>query len=491
MIAAVEATGEMPAAAEPVDVVAHEPLDAILIESSDVEAAPNPAFLEDPEDAEREQLIKHARQLATHLRGRQQELDRREARLNAQTAELESGMRQARMWLGERQQELELREQELARRESTLSERTSEVAAAQSYLQSARQELEGELNARERELSRREAELTEKQQLVRQQAEAQQQALLELDAERERLEEHARWARQRVQEEQGESLDNVRRALAQVDQHRLTAEERLAREATSLVERAAALDTRQAALDRQAKELGTRLQALEAAEGLLEERHSEFERMRKRFATMAVRGSSEPPPVGRAAPLPSTTANEVHPAALELVERQRRLERWADELEARRASLEQMRGELLRLHREALETRLATEEVWVQLSAATPADLLQGVLAESRRRLADHFRLARADLEARKQELSRLDERAREQFAQLSRGREELEAQLAARKAELESLDSRLRERWEETQRRDVERQRLADAWEIERSGYQQEIRSLLFQLRRREAALA
>ena len=53
-------------------------------------------------DAINRQVEVQAMQLAEHLRGRQQELDHREAELNARAAKLESDSRSVRLWLEER-----------------------------------------------------------------------------------------------------------------------------------------------------------------------------------------------------------------------------------------------------------------------------------------------------------------------------------------------------------------------------------------------------
>ncbi len=53
-----------------------------------------------------EQLRLQANQLAEHLRSRQRELDQREARLNAQLAQIDLASRQTRLWITEKQGEL-------------------------------------------------------------------------------------------------------------------------------------------------------------------------------------------------------------------------------------------------------------------------------------------------------------------------------------------------------------------------------------------------
>jgi hypothetical protein len=108
------------------------------------------------QDAERgaavQQFRTQAVQLADHLTSRQKDLDRREAELNARAAELESGLRSARLWFTEREAELE------QRRERWIRERRE----TERQLQSARQQLDqqrrcesADLEAKRRAVSRR------------------------------------------------------------------------------------------------------------------------------------------------------------------------------------------------------------------------------------------------------------------------------------------------------------------------------------------------
>ena len=69
-------------------------------------AKSHPRLPPDPETIS-QQVQAQAAQLAEHLRGRQQELDHREAELNAWAAQLERDTRAAQLWLEERNAELE------------------------------------------------------------------------------------------------------------------------------------------------------------------------------------------------------------------------------------------------------------------------------------------------------------------------------------------------------------------------------------------------
>lgn len=112
-----------------------------------------------------------AEQLADALRARLRELDRREARDNAQLAQFDQEVRTARLWWGERSAELaektealRQREQFLDEREKELEDRARELGGRASWLEARAREL-GEsliaLNDRASRLAEREARIAE------------------------------------------------------------------------------------------------------------------------------------------------------------------------------------------------------------------------------------------------------------------------------------------------------------------------------------------
>ncbi len=79
------------------------------------------------EDELSQQVELQAAQLARRLQSWQRELARREARLNAQQSELESSARAARLWLRDKQGELEQRDLDLEQRKQAFSLREAEL----------------------------------------------------------------------------------------------------------------------------------------------------------------------------------------------------------------------------------------------------------------------------------------------------------------------------------------------------------------------------
>ncbi|MBU4400656.1 MAG: hypothetical protein KKE86_15155, partial [Planctomycetes bacterium] len=109
-----------------------------------------------PDDTPGEQLRLQALQLATHLRGRQKELDAREAELNSRIARCESDARTARLWLEQRRADLAAADaalagqgQELTARAAALDDREEESARRQRIMS----EQEQALLQRQQELS--------------------------------------------------------------------------------------------------------------------------------------------------------------------------------------------------------------------------------------------------------------------------------------------------------------------------------------------------
>lgn len=174
-----------------------------------------------------EQLHLQARQIQAHLDQQRQSLDRREARLSAHAAEVENQARALRLWLVERQAEIDERAAALARRESTVAERESRIAAAEVFQEEALREARSRVEARRAELDRREAQLDVQRQRLQRETAALEQAQRDLQQRRTRQENFERYSLQRISAEREASLEIVRRLLA-AQERRRAALERLA-----------------------------------------------------------------------------------------------------------------------------------------------------------------------------------------------------------------------------------------------------------------------
>ncbi len=323
---------------------------AASVESSiDLEASAREESSAPPPDPEMisRQVQVQAAQLSEHLRGRQQELDHREAELNAWAAQLERDTRAARLWLEERNAELE----ELAEPAETmvLDEAIRRKAEALAEQEQRLAEAESEFEARRAAL---------------------QQFHEQFSADRQVLEEETRAGRERLA----------------ADRACLTKE-----------------------IDQQRREVQQR----------------------------------------------SEQADQAH------------------------AALEQFRAELGRMHRETLEIRLATEELWAELSGSAPPAALTRSLGRIRSRLADHYRLANLELHQKKEELERLRVQLSEQYEKLVRQKRNFDAWAAQCREEVEQQAARLLARGEELDRREADMGEYARRTQAEKLELQQEIRRL------------
>ena len=162
------------------------------------------------------------------------------------------------------------------------------------------------------------------------------------------------------------------------------------------------------------------------------------------------------------------------------IERQRReIAERGEHVDQSRTALEQFRAELSRMHGETLEIRLATEELWAELSGSTPPAELTRSLGRIRGRLADHYRMANADVEQKKNELEQLREQLSEQYEKLVRQKRSFDDWAAACRDEADQQSARLQAQTEDIERREADMGEYARAAQAEKLELQQELRRL------------
>lgn len=116
-------------------------------------------------------------------------------------------------------------------------------------------------------------------------------------------------------------------------------------------------------------------------------------------------------------------------------------------MEQMRATLERSREELGRMHRETLEVRLATEELWFRLAGDSPSEDLKVSLNKIRQRLADEYRGAVGKIERQKEDLKGIRDQMLAQHEKLLRRREELNHWVQESEASLLEKEQHLRQR--------------------------------------------
>jgi hypothetical protein len=312
--------------------------------------------LPDPEGISGQVQIQ-ATQLAEHLRSRQQQLDHREAELNAWAAQLERDTRAARLWLEERNAELE---QAAHPAETIVLQEDAICRKAEALAQ------------RERQLAETEAEL------------------------------------------------ETQRAALQKFHEQLTVDRQL-------------LDDESLA-------------------------------QRERF-----------------------TADQIRLAA-EIDEKRREVQKRSEQTDQAHAALEQFRVELGRMHRETLEIRLATEELWAELSGSAPSAALTRSLGHIRSRLAEHYRMANLELHQKKEELEQLRYQLSQQYEKLVRQKGDFDVWATECREEAERQAARLMAHSEDLERREADMGEYARQAQAEKLELQQEIRRLRTKLAAKSA---
>jgi hypothetical protein len=444
-------------------------------------------------------LRTQAVQLAEYLRTRQRDLDHREAQLNAQSAQIESGQRSARLWVSQRETEVEAQQQAMARRQTEIESAAAEVerrlqeaAEWEKDLQRRRDELdagatENRLRVEEREqsLRKREAAIEAECKAARRQLDeglAQREEQLKelallLEARESTLKQYEESLarretveRQKIEAEAAASAEKMRQALESLDERREAMERESGRPSPRLLERerrVAEAEALQAA----------RRQQLDEVQAMWSEAQGEVEGLRQQL--IEDRNAMEE----QARAERQRMAADHRRALAEMEEQRFSLARRSEHVDQCRVALEQLRGEMGQMHRETLEIRLATEELWVQLSGTAPAATLTRSLGQVRAKLAEQYRMANAELAEQRKALDELRAQLAVQHEKLMVQKRDLDAWAGRRQEEIEQQAARLVAREQELERQDAEFQQRSRQLQIEELDYRREIFSLRAQL--------
>jgi chromosome segregation ATPase len=485
-----------------------------------------------------QQLRLQFEQLAGHLRSQQYQLDRREAQLHSQLAQQDGEIRTSRLWFRERQQDLADREAELQRRQQEaeaalnqqFAEREAELLAREQELESQRAGLIKNLNEREAELARREIEFDT--QFAGWTQDRNEWAVAQARAEAECHEAKRHWqkqadalaARHRALEQQRQSLvqpsDTTTSAEAAVQPAEqviaANAEaEQLYRHVDAMLDlmrqflagqqpkaaarTAAAKDTSAEFDATESGHLGLppemaamfgefrvalgklqdRQRNLEEAEALLTDGQTALDLSRRQL-TADRHAWQEQCEIER-----RRISDDRRRAEADLNKKLQTLAHRGEHLERRTAAVDQLRAEVLRAQRETLELRLATDEIWAQLSGSVPPAMLTQSLARIRSKLVEQYQFERAELAEQQKQLEALAVRLDAQHDKLHQQKQALEQWVADRRNEIESQASRLVSQEMELSRRQAELEEMGQRQQSERRIYEGEIRRLLGELRR------
>lgn len=425
-----------------------------------------------------EQLRLQAEQLAAELQRRRDQLDRRESRLNARDADQDNEARGLRMWLVERQQELDDRETSLIRREREIEDRSSQIIAAEAYQESSQTEAQRYMQKQQALQDRRQAALDQREHELAQREAALDHATEELDSSREQYQQATTLELQRIETRRAASLQMIRLGLEGLERRRQAIEQQAA-EAEALRKRLLADDTHRATAP------SHRVIDLERRERIVEEG---FELIDHRRTAL---GELEQQLKDRA----DAQLRQLRRDRQQLLKQEQQLELRREqmqekflnrerELDARQAALDQLRESLTRSGRESLELRLATEELWNQLVTKFPAPALTASLGNIRAQLADHDRQVRQELLEHRQKLETLRDQLAEQHARLDTKKREYQAWLERRTQDLDQRTQNLTARQSQLDKQQQVLEHLQHDWSCERLGLQDQVQSLMRQLR-------
>jgi len=425
-------------------------------------------------------MRRQGRQLADLLRARQEDLDYREAQQNARAAELDSQLRAARLWLEERHHDLCQRDGQLQQRERDVADRLSQLSAAEVYLDNTRRAVDADVSRHHDEQSARQAQLDALEQTLALQAAALAAAQQEFHQRRQTEGDALARANQLVIAQRESSLAMARQALAALEARRVAIEqqaEALSRQAIELAERASLPSPEQAQrsseLDEREIALDTRKQAIVEAEDVIARNQAELIKWRDALQQERERLAQQARFDRR------RWAEERRAAETDLAQERESLERASRQLDARRQSLDELRAELMGMSREALETRLAAEELVAGLSTSLSAPEIANALADGRARLADYHQLSARRFAEREIELQKLADDLATQSAKLTAQKVELDQWLNRRQREFDEQAVRLAAREDELRQAEIQQRAQQEQFRDQRWVLENEIRRL------------
>lgn len=422
------------------------------------------------------QLRRQARQLARHLRNKQCELDRREAQLHAQIAALEDESRKSRMWVRAKTEYFSTVERELCERKSAIEQQAGAVAAAELAADDDFLRRERRLQQREQALARAEHSLNQERRRLDARAEAldavqkslrdeSAQARAELDLERQTLQQ------QRVE------LEQRQHRLIRVHDRRRDAQEELYEKLKRRLAEHDPADIRNR-LKLTLDHLEGKRRQLDKQEATLVHQLAEVEAQRKQFVA-----EMEQERAGLVTLRRSMESQQLQ-VKVQLERDRQQLREREEAVEHQSTVIERMRAEIAAMQREALETRLAAEQLQAQISAKMSPGKVTKALAERRAQLADWFSLEQRVLAERQSEIRQAAEELLGQQAALNQQRDQLRQWLQRQQDDLEQQAARLIAREHELDRKEQSFREREQNWAQQRRELQEQVRLWMSQTR-------
>jgi hypothetical protein len=403
---------------------------------------------------------------------------------------LERDQRAARLWIEERRQEQLERDDDFTQRGLELDQRAAQLieltndlvlreqAAAETQYRQQNDQLA--LDSRAFALDAEQAQLRAEAQRIASEQTALEEALVAIDASRHMIHKHETLSLQQIEARREASQATIRSALAMVEAKRLAAlqeaeevEQRAAERLRQALEPTVEEELRWQQINAAADVVSAREERLAEAEALLSHGHDELKRLQAELDEARRQVDAQLRIERR------RLADQQRRSEAELAEQRLAIERQSEELDHRQAALDQSGDEVSQLHRETLELRLATEELWAQLAGNLPPAVLTHALGQTRAKLDEHYRLVIEQVDQRRAELGQMRTELASAEELLEAQNTQLQSWVVQRNQDLEARAEVLARQEQQLEEHSREHTRQRQAWEVERLELEQELRRL------------
>ncbi len=153
------------------------------------------------------------------------------------------------------------------------------------------------------------------------------------------------------------------------------------------------------------------------------------------------------------------------------------------ELDRRKETLQRMQDETQALHREALEMRLVTEQLWIEISGKAPTANVESLMETLKSRLNEQYESHQKTIDQRKAEMQGLQELVEQKQANVREQSVKLQQWVESRHDEIKSYAAEVDAREALLDRREHRMAEEFSKWEAQRSAYQSQLQSLLSKL--------
>jgi len=155
----------------------------------------------------------------------------------------------------------------------------------------------------------------------------------------------------------------------------------------------------------------------------------------------------------------------------------------AEDLEKRRSRLDALRTEIEARHSKLLETQLAVDETWAQLSQVTGDDRVQERVAQSRTELSEYSASLRESFVTQQAEVQAACEQLESQRLELQRERQQLTEVFDDQEQHFRRRENSLTDQLVQVEQQEADWRETRDAWFQERLQSEQTIHNLLAEL--------